>query len=93
MATILVHVALGWLCLLQVTALAVVPALSDERVVFQTKYGDIELAFYPEVPSSDAAQKQLWWLQNHALHCASRSTVNLCYDGPIFVSCKSSKQN
>eukprot|EP00877_Chromochloris_zofingiensis_P005127 jgi/Chrzof1/14615/Cz09g09160.t1_CYP23 len=49
MATILVHVALGWLCLLQVTALAVVPALSDERVVFQTKYGDIELAFYPEV--------------------------------------------
>lgn len=27
----------------------VTPKLSDERVVFQTKHGDFEFAFYPEV--------------------------------------------
>ena len=25
------------------------PAMSDERVVFQTKHGDIEFGFWPEV--------------------------------------------
>ena len=27
------------------------PKMSDERVVFQTEYGDIEFGFYPEVRS------------------------------------------
>lgn len=30
-------------------AVAMPPRLSDERVVFQTEYGDIEWAFLPEV--------------------------------------------
>ena len=41
-----------WVCALLLTTDAVLGLerlLSDERVVFQTQFGDLELAFYPQV--------------------------------------------
>jgi hypothetical protein len=37
------------LCSWQAVAAAAEPTMSDERAVFQTKWGDIHFGFYPEV--------------------------------------------
>jgi hypothetical protein len=34
--------------------------MSDERVVFQTKHGDIEFGFYPDVSKQQEQQHQQW---------------------------------
>lgn len=45
---------LVWICVCAFLGLASAddepsPKLSEERMVFQTSFGDIEMAFYPEV--------------------------------------------
>lgn len=52
--------ALLWLALAVAACVAAAePQLSDERVVFQTSYGDIEFAFLPEVGSTRVTQLRL----------------------------------
>jgi hypothetical protein len=48
-ATAAVVLAALVLCSLQAVAAAAEPALSDERAVFQTQWGDIHFGFYPDV--------------------------------------------
>lgn len=50
-ANMLVLAALLNLCLGISAAVAAEPVLSKERVIMTTSYGDIQLAFYPEVLS------------------------------------------